>query len=70
MSAPANDTCIRCGHDRCDVGRMYAAGGFWSKIFDVEGRQFSTLTCKRRKHTEFFQADENALHHIVDLFVT
>ena len=62
--------CIRCGHGACEVGEMHVAGGFWSKVFDVEGRKFSTVTCLRCKHTEFYKANRNALGNIFDLFVT
>lgn len=65
-----NYTCIRCRHQECSVGSIYAAGGFWSKIFDVEGRKFSTVTCEKCKHTEFFKADRSMLANIFDLFVT
>jgi predicted nucleic-acid-binding Zn-ribbon protein len=40
------------------------------KVFDVEGRKFSTVTCDRCMHTEFFKADRSALANIFDLFVT
>jgi predicted nucleic-acid-binding Zn-ribbon protein len=70
MSNPTNYQCIRCKHGQCEVGQIYAAGGIWSKIFDVEGRKFSTVTCERCKHTEFFKAEMNTLHNIFDLFVT
>ena len=62
--------CLRCKHTQCEVGEIHVAGGFWSKVFDVEGRKFSTVTCERCKHTEFFKADRNALGNIFDLFVT
>lgn len=70
MAELSNYKCLRCDYDRCDVGLIYAAGGFWSKIFDVEGRKFTTVTCERCKHTEFFKADKHTLENIFDLFVT
>jgi predicted nucleic-acid-binding Zn-ribbon protein len=62
--------CLRCGYHACDIGEIHVAGGFWSKVFDVEGRKFSTVTCERCKHTEFFKADRSKLANIFDLFVT
>lgn len=62
--------CFRCGHLDCELGTIHAAGGFWSKVFDVEGRKFTTVTCTRCRHTEFFKADRKALANIFDLFVT
>ena len=62
--------CGKCGCTTCDVGEMHVAGGFWSKVFDVEGRKFTSVTCTRCKFTEFFRADRSQLANIFDLFVT
>ena len=70
MSDSMRFRCIRCQGDTCRVGEMHVAGGFWSKVFDVEGRKFSTVTCARCRHTEFYQADRSQLANIFDLFVT
>jgi predicted nucleic-acid-binding Zn-ribbon protein len=70
MPEPTNYRCLRCHHTQCSIGELHAAGGTWSKIFDIEGRKFTTVTCERCRHTEFFQADRNTLASIFDLFVT
>ena len=44
------------------------AGGFWSKIFDVQGQRFSRVTCTRCRYTEFYHADTSMLGNIFDLF--
>jgi len=49
-----------------ETGEMRAAGGFWSKIFDVQGRRFSTVTCERCRYTEIYQADSSKLGSIFD----
>ncbi len=69
MSAtPANYRCPKCAGTRCDVGEMRAAGGFWSKIFDVQGARFSSVTCENCRYTEFFKAPSSMLGNIFDLF--
>ena len=35
-------SCAKCDHDRYETGELHGAGGFWSKIFDVQGARFST----------------------------
>lgn len=65
-----NYKCCKCAGTTCELGEMHVAGGFWSKVFDVEGRKFSSVTCTRCKHTEFFKADRSQLANIFDLFVT
>ncbi len=61
--------CPKCNHTQCEVGEIRVTGGFWSKIFDVQGKRFSSVTCARCKYTEFFKAESSALGNIFDLFV-
>ena len=37
MPTPNNYRGLRCQHNGCDIGTIYADGGFWSKKFDVGG---------------------------------
>ncbi len=60
--------CPRCEHSQYDTGEIRAAGGFWSKIFDVQGRRFTTVTCQRCRHTELFQVDSSKLGSVFDFF--
>ncbi|UCC43806.1 MAG: zinc ribbon domain-containing protein [Candidatus Zixiibacteriota bacterium] len=61
-------TCPKCSHNRYEIGEIRAAGGFWSKIFDVQGKRFSSVTCTRCRYTEFFKADTSTLGNIFDFF--
>lgn len=59
--------CPKCGNKHYDVAELRAAGGFWSKIFDIQSKRFSTVICTRCKYTELFQADSSMLGNIFDL---
>ena len=63
-----NYKCPKCSNDICDVGEMRAAGGFWSKIFDVQGSRFTAVTCRNCKYTEFFKTQTSTVGNIFDLF--
>ena len=63
-----NYKCPKCSHTSYETGEFRAPGGFWSKIFDVQGRRFSTVTCSRCKYTEMFAAETNKLGNIFDFF--
>ena len=63
-----NFHCPKCSHRRCDVAEMRGAGGFWSKIFDVQGQRYTTVTCERCRYTEFYKADTSMMGNIFDLF--
>ena len=60
--------CPKCGNTRYETGQISTAGGFWSKIFDVQHKKFTTVTCDRCKYTEIYKADTSALGNIFDLF--
>ena len=66
----SNYQCLRCKSRQFEVGEIHVAGGFWSKVFDIEGRKFTSITCSSCKHTEFFKADRQNVGNILDLFVT
>jgi len=61
-------TCPKCGNTTCETGQFRAAGGFLSKIFDVQSKRFTTVTCTRCRYTEIFKADSSMLGNIFDLF--
>lgn len=60
--------CPKCGTSRYETGQLRAAGGFWSKIFDVQHRKFTTVTCEHCKYTEIYKVESGKLESIFDLF--
>ena len=60
--------CPKCGGRRCEIGEVRAAGGFWSKIFDVQGARFTSVTCERCKYTELFKTQSSLIGNVFDLF--
>ncbi len=59
--------CPKCKNKHYEVSELRAAGGFWSKVFDVQSKRFTTVICTRCKYTELFQADSSMLGNIFDL---
>ena len=62
--------CVKCSHTQFDAAEMRGAGGFWSKIFDVQGQRYSAVTCTHCKYTEFYKAPTSMLGNIFDLFTS
>lgn len=58
----------KCSGSEYDVGEFRAAGGFFTKVFDVQSKRYTTVTCRRCRYTEIYQADSSALGNIFDLF--
>lgn len=60
--------CPKCSFTTYETGEIRVAGGFWSKIFDVQASKFTRVTCARCKYTELYKGDSSALGNIFDFF--
>ena len=60
--------CPKCGHTQCDVQEMRATGGIFSKIFDVQSRRFTTVTCQQCTYTELYRTKTSMLGNVFDFF--
>ncbi|HUW20270.1 MAG TPA: zinc ribbon domain-containing protein [Sedimentisphaerales bacterium] len=63
-----NYTCPKYKNTRYDVGEFRATGGFLSKIFDVQSKRFTTVTCTQCCYTEIYRAPSSMLGNIFDFF--
>ncbi|MGY3479733.1 zinc ribbon domain-containing protein [Staphylococcus cohnii] len=68
MAAEAHKGCVKCGHTEVEEGTLSATGSGFSKIFDLQHNNFTTITCKNCGYTEFYKVDKNRTTDIVDLF--
>lgn len=64
----SNWQCLRCGYDRYETDEIRTTGGALAKIFDVQNKKFSTVSCMQCHHTELYKADTSALGNIFDFF--
>ena len=63
-----NYLCPKCGNTNYEVDEFRATGGFLAKVFDVQNKKFSTVTCSRCKYTEMYKAKTSMLGNIFDFF--
>lgn len=61
-----NFKCSKCGGTDYKVGEIRAAGGFWTKVFDIQSEKFSYISCKNCSYTEFYNARSSQLGNIFD----
>ena len=61
-------TCPKCGHKRFETGEVRATGSFVTKLFNIQNRKFTTVTCAQCRYTELFAAPSNQLGNILDFF--
>jgi len=64
-----NYRCVKCGNTEYDVAEFRATGGFLSKVFDVQNRRYTTVTCTRCQYTEIYRVESSMLGSIFDFFV-
>ncbi len=63
-----NWQCPKCGNDEFETGQFAATGGGLTKIFDVQNKKFTTVTCSRCKFTEIYKAETSMLGNVFDFF--
>lgn len=63
-----NYECPKCKNTTCDISEMRATGGTLSKIFDVQNKKFTSVTCLRCTYTEFYKTKTSAISNIFDFF--
>ena len=62
--------CPKCGNQEFETGQFAATGGGLAKIFDVQNKKFSTVTCARCMFTEIYRAESSTLGNVFDFFTS
>lgn len=61
--------CPKCSNTTYESGQIRAAGGFWTKIFDIQNRKLITISCQRCGYTELYNAKKTkTAENILDFF--
>ena len=60
--------CLKCGNSEFETGVFRATGGRFAKIFDVQNRKFTTISCTRCHFTEIYRADSSTVMNVFDFF--
>ena len=60
--------CPKCNNTTYDIDQIQATGGTFSKLFNIQNKKFTTVTCKNCTYTEFFKANTSAIGNIFDFF--
>lgn len=63
-----NYNCPKCGGKHAEIDEFRATGGFWTKVFDIQNKKFTTVTCRNCTYTEIYKASSSQLGNIFDLF--
>jgi len=60
--------CPKCGNKQYEAGEIRTTSSFLTKLFNIQNKKFTTLTCTRCRYTELFAADSNQMGNILDFF--
>jgi len=63
-----NYKCPKCGNRQYETDEFRATGGFWTKIFDIQNKKFTTVSCTQCTYTEIYKADSSTLGNVFDFF--
>ena len=67
---PFSYKCPKCGHTEFEKDEMRATGGAFAKIFDVQNKKFTLVTCTRCKFTEMYKMESSTFGNVVDFFTS
>ena len=64
-----NWSCPKCHYREYEVGEMRVTGSFWTKIFNIQNKRYSSISCTQCLYTEFYQNKPGStLSNIIDFF--
>ncbi|MGM0587783.1 MAG: zinc ribbon domain-containing protein [Bacteroidota bacterium] len=61
-----NWTCPKCGNRTYETDEMQATGGILAKLFDVQNKKFTAVTCEKCRYTELYKEESGMLGNIFD----
>ena len=61
--------CLKCNHNEYEVSEIRVAGSFWTKIFNIQNKKYSSVTCLKCSYTELYKEQPSSkLSNIFDFF--
>lgn len=60
--------CPKCGNRQYEVDEMRATGGAFAKIFDVQNKKFTTISCTQCGYTELYKRSTSTFGNVIDFF--
>lgn len=62
--------CAKCGNTRYETDMMRATGGAFAKIFDVQNKKFTVVTCTNCGYSELYKGKTSGLGNVFDFFTS
>ena len=66
-----NWLCPKCSNKEYEVGEIRVTGSFWTKIFNIQNKKYSSVSCSKCCYTEFYRGQPSSgLANVFDFFTT
>jgi predicted nucleic-acid-binding Zn-ribbon protein len=57
-------TCPKCGNKQYEIGEMWVSSNLFSRIFDIQGKRFTNVTCQKCRYTEFYKTPQKSIGEV------
>jgi len=58
--------CPKCGTGQYEIGEIWAAGSFFTKILGLQNRRFTFLSCNMCHFTEFYRIPKKQIGEVLN----
>lgn len=62
--------CAKCDNTQYETDMIRATGGAFAKIFDVQNKKFTVVTCTRCGYSELYKGKTSGLGNVFDFFTS
>ena len=62
----AKSKCPKCGNNEFEVGKYYAVGSKLARIFDIQNKRFTAITCTKCLYTELYKTDTSNILNVLN----
>lgn len=69
MNKPMKYLCPKCGTKTSVIGEIRTASSFLTKIFNIQNRRFTSVTCTQCKYTELYSIPSKRIGDVLDLII-
>ena len=66
----SNWKCPKCNNQDFETDTIRATGDGLSRLFDIQNRKFTAVTCQRCSYTEFYRGTTRTIDNIFDLILS
>ncbi len=63
-----NWSCAKCGAGHFETDEFRATGGVLAKMFDVQNKRFTTVSCSDCGFTEIYKTASSNIGNVFDFF--